>query len=60
MNFTKNWKTSGAGIATILIAIGTALGALADDNPETQVDFNLLIPALIAGVGLLFSRDGDK
>ncbi len=56
----KNWKTSGAGIAAILVAAGSALTALTDGDPATQVDFASLAAAIIAGIGLLFARDGDK
>ncbi len=56
----KNWKTSGAGIAAILVAAGAALTALTDGNDATAVDFPSLLAAIIAGIGLIFARDGDK
>lgn len=56
----KNWKTTGAGIAAILVAISAALTALTDNNEATTVDFASLLAAIIAGVGLICARDGDK
>ena len=56
----KNWKTTGAGIAAILVAVSAALTALTDNNEATTVDFASLLAAVIAGVGLICARDGDK
>jgi hypothetical protein len=55
----KSWKTSTAGIAAILTAVGGTLTALSDNNPATVPDYASLIAACIAGFGLLFSRDND-
>lgn len=55
-----SWKTSGAGIAAILVASGAALKALTDGDPATTVDFAALLAAVIAGVGLIFARDNNK
>lgn len=57
---SKNWKTTGAGIAAILVAAGAALTALTDNDPTTNIDLASLLAAVLAGVGLLFARDGDK
>lgn len=57
---SKNWKTSGAGLAAILLAVGAALTAITDTDPLTQPDWTATLAALIAGIGLLFARDGDK
>jgi len=56
----KNWKTTGLGIAAILTAAGAALTALTDGNDATAPDWGALIAAVIAGVGLIFAKDGDK
>jgi hypothetical protein len=56
----KNWKTTGAGVAAILVALSAALTALSDNDPATNIDFALLVSSVIAGVGLIFARDGDK
>ena len=56
----KNWKTTGAGVAAILVALSAALSALSDNDPATNIDFALLVSSVIAGVGLICARDGDK
>ena len=56
----KNWKTTGAGVAAILVAVSAALTALTDNNEATTIDYASLLAAVIAGVGLICARDGDK
>ena len=56
----KNWKTTGAGVAAILVAVSAALTAFTDGDPATNIDFAMLISAVIAGVGLICARDGNK
>ena len=56
----KNWKTTVAGLGAIMVAVGVAMQAHFDGNPETTVQWEILITAVCAGVGLLFARDGDK
>lgn len=60
MKLNGSWQTSGAGIAAILTAVGAALKALTDNDPATAVDFGVLIPTVMAGVGLLMARDNNK
>jgi peptidoglycan/LPS O-acetylase OafA/YrhL len=56
----KSWRTTGAGIAAILVAGGAALTALTDASPDTHPDWPALIAAVIAGVGLIFAKDSSK
>jgi hypothetical protein len=56
----KSWKTTGAGVAAILVAGGAALTALTDADPATHPDWAALIAAIIAGVGLIFAKDSAK
>lgn len=56
----KSWKTTGAGIGAILVAIGSALSATFDADPLTVADWGAVIAAVIAGVGLIAARDNDK
>ena len=56
----KNWKTTGAGVAAILVAVSAALTAFTDGDPATTIDFASLLAACIAGVGFICARDGDK
>jgi hypothetical protein len=57
---TNSWKTTGAGLSAILIAVGSAIKALTDNDPTTTIDVGALAAALMAGVGLIFARDNDK
>lgn len=54
----KSWKTTVLGILTIIIAVATA-GKLALTGGIGAVDFAGVIPAVMAGVGLIFARDND-
>lgn len=56
----SSWKTSGAGIAAILVAGGAALTALTDNDPKTVPDWASLIAAVMAGIGLIFAKDNKK
>lgn len=53
----KSWQTTTAGLGALLTAIGGALPVLFDGDPTTNPDWAVLIPAIIAGAGLLFARD---
>lgn len=55
-----SWKTTGTGISAILIAVGSAIAALTDNDPATTADWGALSAALVAGIGLIFARDNDK
>ena len=57
---TKSWKTTGAGIGAILVAVGSALSATFDSDPLTVADWGAVIAAVIAGIGLIAARDNDK
>jgi hypothetical protein len=50
----KNWKTTAAGISVILLAIGSALGAISAGTP---IDYTAVITAVLSGVGLVMARD---
>lgn len=58
--FSSSWKTTGAGIGAILVAIGSAISALTDNDPGTTIDIGALSAAIVAGIGLIFARDNDK
>lgn len=52
-----SYRTTLAGIAAILTAIGGAITALADNDPATNPDWTAVIASLVAGAGLLAARD---
>jgi hypothetical protein len=53
----KSWRTTTAGIAAIVVAIATAVGALFDADPLTLPDWGAVAAAIMAGIGLLAARD---
>ena len=55
----KSWKTTAVGIGALLVAIGSAMIALLDDDPNTSLNIQQLISAL-AGLGLIAARDNSK
>lgn len=57
---TTNWETSAMGVGAILTAVGAAITAMFDGNPDTHVNWSLLLPAVMAGIGLIRSRDANK
>lgn len=52
-----SWRTTTAGIAAIVVALGTAVGALFDADPLTFPDWGAVAAAVMAGIGLLAARD---
>lgn len=56
----KSWKTTLAGIASILTAIAGALTSLTDSDPNTNPDWMATGAAITAGVGLIAARDNNK
>lgn len=56
----KNWKTTFAGLGVILASVGVAMQSHFDGNPETVVVWELLFASVLAGIGLIFAKDGDK
>lgn len=53
----KSWKTTVTGIATIVVAIGTAVIAQFDDNVSTEPNWGAVVAGLTAGAGLIAARD---
>lgn len=56
----KSWKTTLAGIGTIMAAVGAALAAQFDTDPTTTPEWGVVIAAVTAGFGLFMARDNDK
>lgn len=52
-----SWRTTTAGIAAIVAAIGTAVVALFDTDPATLPDWGAVAAAVLAGIGLIAARD---
>jgi CheY-like chemotaxis protein len=56
----RNWKTSGAGIAQILIGLGAVLDKYLDGNPTTMPDWAIAGALIAGGIGHLFAADASK
>lgn len=54
-----NLRTSILGIGTILVALSGAVVAMTDTDPATVPEWDTVIAAITAGVGLLFARDSN-
>lgn len=54
-----SWKTTLAGILTIISAIATPVKALLDSDPATVADWGLAIPVVMGAIGLIFARDNN-
>jgi len=52
-----SWRTTALGVSTILVALGNAAIAWLDGNPNTNVDFAVLVAAITSGAGLIMARD---
>ena len=48
------------GIGMLLVAIGTAMGVIGGEEGVQAVDWGLVIPEILAGLGLLLARDNNK
>jgi len=59
MNAIKggSWRTTVAGVAAIVVAVGTAVTALLDNDPVTIPDWGAVAAAVMAGLGLIAARD---
>lgn len=55
--FIPSWRTTLAGIGAILVAVGSAVTAIFDNDPATVADWGAVTAAVIAGIGLIMARD---
>jgi hypothetical protein len=55
----NSWKTTTAGIGAILVAVGTAMKAMFDNDPSTVPEWGAVVAAIIAGIGLIVARDNN-
>ena len=50
-------KTTLAGVGAILVAVGAAMSAMFDADPLTTPQCDVVIAAILAGIGLIFAKD---
>ena len=53
-----NWKTTAAGIGSILTGVGSFMVAYFDSDPLTEPNWTAVMAAIVAGLGLIFAKDG--
>lgn len=53
----KNWKTTLAALLGLLAIAATQGQAMLDGNPETVANWQIIIPAAIGSIGLIFAKD---
>lgn len=51
----QSWRTSGAGVAMIMASLAAIIGSFSEG---TQPAWGIHFPAILAGLGLLFAKDG--
>jgi hypothetical protein len=56
----RNWKTTAAGIAAAVGAVGTALAALLDGDPATAPNWTVVGGLVAAAVGLVAAADAPS
>lgn len=56
----RSANTTVAGIGAILAAIGGALQLVFDGDPGTNPEWALVVAAITAGVGLIWSRSESQ
>lgn len=55
-----SWKTTLVGVLVFIEALATNLAAALDSNPDTVADWNVVVIAATAMIGLIAAKDGDK
>jgi hypothetical protein len=58
-SLTNSWKTTITGILAILVAAGGAAVKLLDGDAATNPDWEVVMAAIMAGLGLIFARDNN-
>jgi hypothetical protein len=56
-NTLKSWKTTAAGVAVLLVAVGSAAQAFLDNDPLTVPDWAAVLAAGLICIGLGVARD---
>lgn len=59
----RSWKTTTAGILTVLGSLFLLIAPVLDGDPKTQPDFQThgtVILTALAGLGLLAAKDSNK
>lgn len=55
----KSWKTTLSGVLAFIAATSAQFQTLLDNDPATNPEWNIILAALLALVGLASARDND-
>jgi len=55
-----NWKTTLCGVCIVLGVLSQVLLMTLDGDAETNPQWELVVPEILAGIALIFARDADK
>ena len=55
----KSWKTTLAGLITLVLTTGNQILFALDADPATNPEWSLVITGIVAFLGLFFARDSD-
>jgi len=56
----KSWKTTTVAVLVAVVALANALIAAWDSDPSTAADWNVVVTAIMAAVGLFLAKDSDQ
>lgn len=56
----KSKNTTVLGIGALLVLAGSVITSLFDGDPNTAVDWTLVIPGVMTAVSSIFARDANK
>ena len=57
MKLSGSWRTTLGGVGVLLATVATALTALTDNNPETNVNWEILVAGVSAAFAMIAARD---
>jgi len=57
MKLSGSWRTTLGGAAVILATIANAIRAVTDNDPATNLNFEVLIAGISAGLAMIAARD---
>jgi uncharacterized membrane protein len=57
MTVPKNWRTTTLSVIAIILVLLTAIKAVMDNDPSTNVDINVFLASLFAAAQGLFAKD---
>lgn len=56
----KNKNTTVLGIGALLVLAGSVITSLFDGDPNTGVDWTIVIPGILTAISSIFARDANK